>query len=62
MLRGVYAMFIGLSVQHALDDDEAGHQEAVLTQVKTIGRMIIPDPGDAGPGPAPETGAHTDLS
>ncbi|MEU6038036.1 TetR/AcrR family transcriptional regulator [Actinomadura sp. NPDC047616] len=48
MLRGVFAMFIGLSVQNALDDDDRGHQQAVLTQVKTIARMIIPDPHDPG--------------
>jgi AcrR family transcriptional regulator len=44
MLRGIFAMFIGLSVQHALDDDVHGRQEAVLTQVKTVARLIIPDP------------------
>ncbi|GLZ14330.1 TetR family transcriptional regulator [Actinomadura sp. NBRC 104425] len=48
MLRGVFAMFIGLSVQNALDDDARGHQQAVLTQVKSIARMIIPDPNDSG--------------
>ena len=51
MLRGVFAMFVGLSLQNALDEDAEGHQEAVLTQVKTIARLIIPDPG---PAPAPE--------
>ncbi|MBO2455845.1 TetR/AcrR family transcriptional regulator [Actinomadura barringtoniae] len=51
MLRGVFAMFVGLSLQNALDDDAEGHQEAVLTQVKSVARLIIPDPG---PPPAPE--------
>lgn len=66
MLRGVFAMFVGLSVQHALDDDAAGHQKAVLDQVKSVARLIIPEQGaaspvpfssgaDAGPDPAPPT-------
>lgn len=45
MLRGIFAMFVGLSVQNALDDDAEGHQAAVLTQVKSVARLIIPDPG-----------------
>ncbi|MFC4913398.1 TetR/AcrR family transcriptional regulator [Actinomadura gamaensis] len=52
MLRGVFAMFVGLSVQHALDDDAAGHQKAVLDQVKSVARLIIPDPGAASPASA----------
>ncbi|WP_227023314.1 TetR/AcrR family transcriptional regulator [Actinomadura rubrobrunea] len=47
-LRAVFAMFIGLSVQNALDDDERGHQEAVLTQVKSIARVLVPDHDDPG--------------
>ncbi|WP_433335545.1 TetR/AcrR family transcriptional regulator [Spirillospora sp. CA-294931] len=46
MLRGVFAMFVGLAVQNALDDDREGHQEAVLAQFKMIARLVIPDPGD----------------
>ncbi|MFC7729423.1 TetR/AcrR family transcriptional regulator [Actinomadura keratinilytica] len=60
MLRGVFAMFIGLSVQNALDDDDR-HQQAVLTQVKSIARMIIPDPDDSGPAaicPIPDVAAR----
>ncbi|MFG2003315.1 TetR/AcrR family transcriptional regulator [Spirillospora sp. NPDC048911] len=45
MLRGIIAMFVGLSVQNALDDDTDGHQAAVLAQVKSVARLIIPAPG-----------------
>ncbi|MGK5554179.1 TetR/AcrR family transcriptional regulator [Actinomadura kijaniata] len=49
-LRGLFAMFVGLSVQNALDEDDAGHQAAVLAQVKSIARLIVPgDRDDAGP-------------
>jgi AcrR family transcriptional regulator len=51
MLRGVFAMFVGLSVQHALDGDAEGHQKAVLEQVKSVARLIIPAPS------APPAGA-----
>ncbi|RFU43563.1 TetR/AcrR family transcriptional regulator [Actinomadura logoneensis] len=49
MLRGVFAMFVGLSVQHALDGDAEGHQKAVLAQVKSVARLIIPAPSDVPP-------------
>ncbi|WP_243711247.1 TetR/AcrR family transcriptional regulator [Actinomadura sp. KC216] len=45
MLRGVFAMFVGLSIQNALDDDADGHQAAVLRQVKDVARLIVPGPG-----------------
>ncbi|KAB2346603.1 TetR/AcrR family transcriptional regulator [Actinomadura rudentiformis] len=45
ILRGIFAMLVGLSVQNALDDDRDGHQAAVLAQVKSVARLIIPDPG-----------------
>ncbi len=51
MLRGVFAMFVGLSVQNALDDDASGHQTAVLRQIKDIARLVVPEPGQ----PAEET-------
>ena len=51
MLRGLFAMFIGLSIQNALDDDAEGHQAAVLRQIKDVARLIVPEPG------APETAA-----
>ncbi|QXJ26410.1 TetR/AcrR family transcriptional regulator [Actinomadura graeca] len=57
-LRSLFAMFVGLSVQNALDDDESGHQAAVLRQVKDIARLIVPGPGtpaaEASPAPAAE--------
>lgn len=56
MLRGVFAMFVGLSVQNSLDDDMYGHQQAVLTQVKTIARMIVPDPRHPGRQPDQDQG------
>ncbi|GAA2582876.1 TetR/AcrR family transcriptional regulator [Actinomadura fulvescens] len=59
MLRGIFAMFVGLSVQNALDDDADGHQAAVLAQVKSVARLIIPAPGVAGPGTGPDTGTGT---
>ncbi|WP_419992538.1 TetR/AcrR family transcriptional regulator [Streptomyces boninensis] len=43
-LRTVHAMFVGLSVHNALDDDVHGHQRAVLEQVKSLARQLIPDP------------------
>ncbi|WP_308166129.1 MULTISPECIES: TetR/AcrR family transcriptional regulator [Actinomadura] len=45
VLRGVFAMFVGLSVQNALDDDESGHQEAVLRTLKDFARQLVPEPG-----------------
>jgi AcrR family transcriptional regulator len=47
MLRGVFAMFVGLSVQHALDADEHGHQAAVLAHIKSIARVLVPNPPPA---------------
>ncbi|MDT0310660.1 TetR/AcrR family transcriptional regulator [Streptomyces sp. DSM 44917] len=43
LLRAVYALYVGLSVQNGLDDDAHGHQRAVLTQLKTAARLLIPD-------------------
>ncbi len=48
MLRTMFAMFVGLSVQHALDDDEGGHQAAVLRQLKDVARLVVPEPGAPG--------------
>lgn len=53
MLRGLFAMFVGLSIQNALDDDARGHQAAVLRQVKDIARLIVPEPGGPAPDVAP---------
>ncbi|WP_329521708.1 TetR/AcrR family transcriptional regulator [Spirillospora sp. NBC_01491] len=60
LLRGLFAMFVGLSVQNALDDDASGHQEAVLRQVKDFARLIVPQPGTptaASPPPTTDTGS-----
>ncbi|MFC9977601.1 TetR/AcrR family transcriptional regulator [Spirillospora sp. NPDC127200] len=57
MLRGLFAMFVGLSVQNALDDDAAGHQAAVLAQIKNIALLLVPDSGRAATGADPEAAA-----
>ncbi len=62
MLRALFAMFVGLSIQNALDDDAEGRQEAVLRQVKDVAQLIVPEPGhpktapraEPEPEPAPE--------
>ncbi|GAA4628241.1 TetR/AcrR family transcriptional regulator [Actinoallomurus vinaceus] len=42
LIRTVFAMFVGLTLQNSLDDDANGHQAAVLTQVKSLARLLIP--------------------
>ncbi|GAA3229871.1 TetR/AcrR family transcriptional regulator [Actinocorallia longicatena] len=42
LIRGLFALLVGLSLQHSLDDDEHGHQEAVLTMIKAFARDLIP--------------------
>ena len=44
LIRTVFAMFVGLTLQNSLDHDVHGHQAAVLTQVKALARLLIPDP------------------
>ncbi|MFL6053997.1 MAG: TetR/AcrR family transcriptional regulator [Actinoallomurus sp.] len=44
LIRTVFAMFVGLTLQNSLDDDAHGHQTAVLTQIKGLARLLIPDP------------------
>jgi AcrR family transcriptional regulator len=44
LIRTVFAMFVGLTLQYSVDDDAHGHQAAVLTQVKSLARLLIPDP------------------
>jgi AcrR family transcriptional regulator len=44
LIRTVFAMFVGLTLQNSLDDDAHGHQAAVLTQIKQLARLLIPDP------------------
>jgi AcrR family transcriptional regulator len=43
LIRSVFATLLGLTLQNALDDDAHGHQAAVLTQIKSLARLIIPD-------------------
>ncbi|MBW8487604.1 TetR/AcrR family transcriptional regulator [Actinomadura sp. PM05-2] len=60
MLRALFAMYVGLSVQNALDDDASGNQRAVLEQVKNVAALIVPDRGPAAPAaPAPTPAAPT---
>ncbi|GAA0314351.1 TetR/AcrR family transcriptional regulator [Actinoallomurus spadix] len=44
LIRAVFAMFVGLTLQHSLDDDAHGHQAAVLGRIKALARLLIPDP------------------
>lgn len=43
LIRTVFATLLGLSLQNAVDGDAFGHQAAVLTRVKGLARLIIPD-------------------
>jgi AcrR family transcriptional regulator len=43
LIRSLFATLIGLTLQNALDDDAHGHQAAVLTQLKSFARLLIPD-------------------
>ncbi|SNT17063.1 transcriptional regulator, TetR family [Actinomadura meyerae] len=58
MLRALFAMFVGLSIQNALDDDAEGHQAAVLRQVKDVARLIVPQQGAPSGAPMPDTPAE----
>ncbi|WP_285580361.1 TetR/AcrR family transcriptional regulator [Actinoallomurus iriomotensis] len=42
VIRTLFATLIGLTLQNALDDDAHGHQAAVLTQLKSFARLLIP--------------------
>lgn len=43
LIRSLFATLIGLTLQNSLDDDAHGHQAAVLTQLKSFARLLIPD-------------------
>ncbi len=64
LIRAMFAMYVGLSVQNALDDDADGHQAAVLVQVKNIARLMVPvDPAEPGHAPpASPTGDDADRT
>jgi AcrR family transcriptional regulator len=42
LIRSLFATLIGLTLQNSLDDDAHGHQAAVLTQLKSFARLLIP--------------------
>lgn len=58
MLRALFAMFVGLSIQNALDDDAEGHQAAVLRQIKDVALLIVPQPGAPAGASLPDTPAQ----
>ncbi|CNG73704.1 TetR family transcriptional regulator [Mycobacterium tuberculosis] len=60
MLRALFAMFVGLSIQNGLDDDAGGHQAAVLRQVKEVARLIVPQQGTPAGAPMPGAPAQSD--
>lgn len=43
LIRGLFAMLIGLALQSSLDDDVHGHQAEVLEQVKALALVLIPE-------------------
>lgn len=42
LIRTLFATLIGLTLQNSLDDDEHGRQAAVLAQLKSFARLLIP--------------------
>ncbi len=42
LVRGLFALLVGLSLQHSLDGDENGHQRAVLDMIKAFAQDLIP--------------------
>ncbi|MFB4317843.1 TetR/AcrR family transcriptional regulator [Actinomadura sp. 21ATH] len=56
LIRGLFALLVGLSLQNSLDGDARGHQAAVLAQLKDFARLLVPDtgavPGTAAPAEA----------
>jgi hypothetical protein len=45
LIRGLFALLVGLSLQNSLDHDANGHQAAVLAQLKGFARMLVPETG-----------------
>lgn len=43
LLRGLFALMVGLTLQNSLDEDAYGHQADVLKQVKFLAKSLIPD-------------------
>jgi AcrR family transcriptional regulator len=55
-IRALFALLVGLSLQHSLDNDANGHQAAVLDQVKNFASLLIP------PLPTPNTVRTADAA
>lgn len=43
VIRALFALLVGLSLQYSLDHDEHGHEAAVMEQVKHIAALLIAD-------------------
>ncbi|MEO5874120.1 MAG: TetR/AcrR family transcriptional regulator [Streptosporangiaceae bacterium] len=44
LIRGLFALMVGLSLQNSLDDDAHGHQAAVIGFIKAYAQTLIPPP------------------
>jgi hypothetical protein len=41
VIRALFALLVGLSLQNSLDHDAHGHQAAVMTQLKLFATLLI---------------------
>jgi AcrR family transcriptional regulator len=48
LIRTLFALLVGLTLQNSLDDDVNGHQAEVLTNVKLLAATLIPEPPPGG--------------
>ena len=53
LIRGVFALLVGLSLQNSLDGDARGNQARVLAQLKDFARLLVPEQGTV-PGTTPD--------
>ena len=53
VLRGMLALFAGLSLARGLDGDPQDHCTEVLDHVKALGRLLVPEEPDTPAGPRP---------
>jgi AcrR family transcriptional regulator len=67
LIRAMFALLVGLSLQNSLDGDARGHQAAVLAKLKDFARLLVPDAADTtavaadNPStPASDPASHTD--
>ena len=44
LIRGLFALMVGLSLQNALDNDAHGHQAAVIGLTKAFAQTLVPPP------------------